>query len=90
MLHTTDGCLAIHFFNRNTPLREREVYWDGGPRKIKVFVEQHSAMCGSNWVCTRLGLEHAIVEQLEITSTENPPSAKKTLDTRHSLEFLIE
>lgn len=53
---------------------------------IEAFVNQHTAMCGSNWVCTRLGLQHAIVEQ---TVTENTPSRKKTVD-RHSVEFLIE
>ena len=62
------------------------------PRKIKVLVEQHAAMCGSNWVCTRLGLEHAIVElRLEQdTGPENhTPSPKKTAD-RYRVEYLIE
>ena len=76
----------ISFFDRNASDGDREVYWDGGPKKIKAFIEQHAAMCGSNWVCTRLGLENATVEQ---TNRENTPSPKKTVD-KHSVDFLID
>ena len=56
-------------------------------KKNKAFIEQHSPMCESNWVCTRLGLEHATVVQ---TGTDNQtPSPKKTAD-RHKVEYLID
>lgn len=80
-------CLFDPQAHTNTSARDREVYWDGGPRKIKAFVEQHAAMCGSNWVCKRLGLDHATVVQ---TGTENrTPSPKKTTD-RHRVEYIID
>jgi hypothetical protein len=70
-------------FDRNTSIAEREVYWDGGPDKIEAFTKQHSPMCGSNWVCTRLGLKDAIVEQ-DMGTENGTPSAKK-----NSIDFLV-
>ena len=72
------------FLARNTPLSECNVYWDGGPDKIAAFHTQHTSMCGSNWVCTRLGLKDAIVEP----DTHKANSPEKAAD-RQSIGFLI-
>ena len=79
--------LCLLFLDRNTSIRDREVYWDGGPEKIKAFSKQHAPMCGSNWVCKRLGLKDAIVEHLPRAETCTPSPEKKA--DRHSVNFLV-
>jgi len=76
----------IHVFDSNTvDAHEREVYWDGGPDKIEGFRTQHTPMCSSNWVCTRLGLKDAVVEE---DTDDGTPSPKKTVH-RHDVDFLL-
>ncbi|KAF8801852.1 hypothetical protein BYT27DRAFT_7114029, partial [Phlegmacium glaucopus] len=55
-------CLFDPQAHTNTPRTLHSMYWDGGPKKIEAFREQHASMCDDNWVCTRLGLQEMIVE----------------------------
>jgi len=45
---------------------KREVYWDGGPRKIQAFLKQHveSGMCSKNYICSGLNLTTLDVEDV--------------------------
>jgi hypothetical protein len=43
-------------------------------------------MCGSNWVCARLGLKDAIVEDTSLG--KHTLSPKKTGD-RHSVDYIV-
>jgi hypothetical protein len=77
-------------FNRDTHLRhQRNVYWDGGPDKIKAFHEQHAPMCYDNWVCTRLGLRETVVEIDTDTETSTPGSSPKKIIDKQSVNFLV-
>ena len=81
MLPYYDIYIITLFLARNTPLSERNVYWDGGPDKIAAFHTQHMSMCGSNWMCTRLGLK-------DVPDTHKANNPKKAAD-RQSIGFLI-
>ncbi|KAF8625620.1 hypothetical protein AX17_006805 [Amanita inopinata Kibby_2008] len=81
------GAMCLFDPQAHTNAREREVYWDGGPEKIKAFNEQHAPMCESNWVCSRLGLKDAIVEEADHAESKTP-SPSKTIH-RGSLDFLV-
>ncbi|KAF8229875.1 hypothetical protein L208DRAFT_1378735 [Tricholoma matsutake] len=80
-------CQTLTKIAENTSVAGHKVYWDGGSDKIKAFCKQHSPMCESNWVCMRLGLKDAVVEQDMGTETGTPST--KMMADRHSVNFLI-
>lgn len=38
-------------------------YWDGGPKKLRDLLKNHSTACKSNWFCRALHLRDAVVEE---------------------------
>jgi hypothetical protein len=58
----------------------REVYWDRGPQMIKIFMEQHGAACGSNWICNGLHLATTEVqdEKLITPKKAQPKTAQQS------------
>jgi hypothetical protein len=66
---------------------ERNTYWDGGPKKIQAFVDQHELACESNWVCRSLQLASAEVQVLHSESMGGPSELGQT--QRHKLAYIL-
>ena len=59
--------LTANLHDRASPRNENTIYWDGGPKKIAAWKEQHlptvlpvdlatDALCHENWICNALEL----------------------------------
>lgn len=79
-------CLQI--YNRNTPDKEdRAAYWDGGPKKIQDFRDQHARDCNQNWVCQRLSLHNVhVVAKGDAVDDEHPGAEEPE---KHGLDFIL-
>jgi len=49
------------------------VYWDGGPAKIKEYLDHHARMCTKNRFCVSLGLS----ANPDLVSSASPPKSRK-------------
>jgi hypothetical protein len=49
------------------------MYWDGGPAKIKQYLDHHASMCPKNRFCVALGLD---TDPNTISSASPPKKGK--------------
>ncbi|KAG6838258.1 hypothetical protein C0991_000696, partial [Blastosporella zonata] len=62
-----------------------QIYWDGGPKMITKFEEQHAEPCNENWICNRLNLRDLVIDNKDSSEAPNVEEiSSESFDTRKS------
>ena len=80
--YVVETCLTdadkVRFIHRSEEDSEKRPYWDGGPKKIALFMAHHLKDCENNPICRSLRLLTVEFEdELDLDKVEKAKSPKK-------------